>query len=64
MICVKYFLCVIGMVMIIEGVPYFLGPGKMKSWVGKLRELPDSELRMFGGAVMLVGLLLVYFGRT
>lgn len=60
---VKYFLCVIGMVMIIEGVPYFLGPAKMKFWAQKMQELPDGTLRIFGAALMLSGLLLVYIGR-
>ena len=59
-----FFLCVIGMVMIIEGVPYFLGPGKMKLWAQKLQELPDGTLRVFGLVLMGAGLLLIYFGRA
>lgn len=49
--------------MIIEGVPYFLGPAKMKFWAQKMQELPDGTLRIFGAALMLSGLLLVYIGR-
>ena len=60
----EYFICVIGMVMIIEGIPYFMGPGKMKFWAQKLQELPDGTLRIFGGALMAVGLILVYYGRS
>lgn len=59
----KYFLCVLGMVMIIEGLPYFAVPEKMKTWVKKIIELPDSILRKFGFVLMLLGLLLVYLGR-
>lgn len=59
----KYFLCVLGMVMIIEGLPYFAVPEKMKTWVKKIIELPDSILRKFGFVLMLFGLLLVYLGR-
>jgi len=59
-----FFLCVCGMVMIIEGVPYFLGPGKMKFWAQKMQELPDGTLRVFGLVLMGVGLLLIYLGRT
>jgi uncharacterized protein YjeT (DUF2065 family) len=59
----KFFLCVIGMVMIIEGLPYFAFPEKMKSWVEKIIELPDGVLRRFGFVLMLLGLLLVYAGR-
>jgi uncharacterized protein YjeT (DUF2065 family) len=59
-----YFLCVIGMVMIIEGVPYFASPATMKRWVRQILELPDGLLRRFGLALMASGLLLVYLGRT
>ena len=59
----KFFLCVIGMVMIIEGVPYFAFPDKMKYWVEKVLEMPDSLLRRFGLILMISGLFLVYIGR-
>jgi hypothetical protein len=60
----KYFLCVIGMVMIVEGLPYFAFPEKMKSWVQKLLAMPGGTLRKFGLVMMVVGLFLVYMGRT
>lgn len=60
----KYFLCVIGMVMIIEGLPYFAFPEKMKIWVQKISEIPESGLRRFGFVLMLLGLGLVYWGRS
>jgi hypothetical protein len=59
----EYFLSVIGMVMIIEGVPYFAFPEKMKLWVLKVLEMPEKNLRRFGFILMLVGLGLVYLGR-
>lgn len=60
----EFFLCVIGMVMIIEGLPYFAFPNKMKSWIKKISGSPDSSLRRFGLVLMVLGLLLVYMGRT
>ena len=60
----KYFLCVIGMVMIIEGFPYFGFPEKMKAMMTKVLEMPDDSLRKFGFVLMATGLLLVYFGRS
>ena len=60
----EFFLCVIGMVMIVEGLPYFAFPNKMKSWVGKIITSPDSSLRRFGLVLMVLGLSLVYLGRT
>ncbi len=59
-----YFLCVIGMVMIVEGLPYFACPDKMKAVIATLLEMDDSTLRRFGLFLMGFGLLLVYFGRT
>ncbi len=58
-----YFLCVIGMVMIVEGVPYFTAPEQMKRWMAKIMEMAPAALRRFGLAMMMVGLLLVYLGR-
>jgi uncharacterized protein YjeT (DUF2065 family) len=58
-----YFLCVIGMVMIIEGLPYFAFPEKMKVWVKKVLKLPHATLRRFGLVLMVLGLLLVYAGK-
>ncbi len=59
----KFFLCVIGMVMIVEGLPYFAVPQKMKSWFNKIIEAPDSTLRKLGFVFMLIGLGLVYLGK-
>lgn len=58
-----YFLCVIGMVMIVEGVPYFTAPEQMQRWMAKIMEMAPTALRRFGLAMMMVGLLLVYLGR-
>ena len=59
----NYFLCVLGMVMIVEGLPYFAFPERMKFWVSKILEMPDAWLRRFGTVLMLMGLCLVYLGR-
>ncbi len=57
----KLFLCVIGMVMIVEGMPYFVSPGKMKQVIQMIGTLDDSNLRKLGFALMVVGLCIVYF---
>jgi len=59
----EFFLCVLGMVMILEGFPYFAFPEKMKIWVRKVLEMPEAILRKFGFILMLTGLGLVYMGR-
>lgn len=59
----KDFLCVLGMVFIIEGVPYFLFPEKLKIYLAKMTTMPDSVLRFLGISAMIAGLILLYFGR-
>ncbi|MFW6283818.1 MAG: DUF2065 domain-containing protein [Desulfosalsimonas sp.] len=59
-----FFLCVIGMVMIVEGLPYFAFPDRMKEMMARVLDLPDQTLRKFGFALMLLGLFLTYIGRS
>lgn len=49
--------------MIIEGLPYFAFPQRMKAWIHKVLELPEKSLRTFGFLLMLAGLAMVYFGK-
>jgi hypothetical protein len=60
----KFFLCVIGMVLVLEGLPYFAFPEKLKSLYLKMQETSDTNLRMIGFLAMVIGLLLVYFGTS
>ena len=59
----EYFLCVIGMVMFLEGLPYAAFPSKMKIWLRSILETPSGSLRSLGLVLMLAGLLLVFIGR-
>jgi len=59
----EFFLCVIGMVMIVEGLPYFAFPEKMKLVVKKFLEMPVGNMRKFGFVLMLTGLFLVFMGK-
>ena len=59
----SFFLCVIGMVMVVEGLPYFTAPGKMKNMIQMLLTLEDNALRNFGGFLMVVGIIIVYIGK-
>ena len=56
----KFFLCVIGMVMIGEGLPYFAAPDKMKQMIQTISGLDDKSLRKFGFFLMAIGLCVVY----
>ena len=50
--------------MIFEGIPYFCAPSHVKSFAQKIGAVPDHVLRVVGFALMLIGLAVVYFGRT
>lgn len=49
-----------GLVLIVEGLPYFAFPDKMKKWIAVMQELPNSHLRVMGLVAMGLGLLLTY----
>lgn len=49
-----------GMVMIVEGLPYFAFPARMKEMVKIVTALDDAALRKFGLVLMLAGLMIVY----
>ncbi|EMS78667.1 DUF2065 domain-containing protein [Desulfotignum phosphitoxidans] len=56
----KFFLCVIGMVMIVEGLPYFAFPDRMKEMIQVIAGQDSLKLRRFGFFLMLAGLGVVY----
>jgi uncharacterized protein YjeT (DUF2065 family) len=53
----KFFLCA-------KGLPYFAFPEKIKAYLLKVYQIPDSTLRIFGFFSVAMGLILVYFGRN
>lgn len=59
----NFFLCVLGMVMIVEGLPYFVFPERMKRWISQILEMPDDWLRRLGLVLMISGLFMVYLGK-
>lgn len=60
----RYFLSVLGLVLIIEGLPYFAFPDKFKKMISKLPEVSDNVLRLFGFIAMGIGLLFIYISRA
>jgi len=60
----EYFLCVLGMVMVVEGLPYFASPARMRNWIARLAEMSDGTLRGTGFVLMVLGLVLIYLGRS
>lgn len=60
----KFFLCVLGTVLVVEGMPWFLSPRSMRRFLSQMMLFHEGRLRMVGVFLMLSGLLLVYLGTT
>jgi uncharacterized protein YjeT (DUF2065 family) len=58
-----FLLTVLGLVLVLEGMPWFLSPVGVKRLLRTIAATPDSSLRAVGLVFMLAGLLLVYLGR-
>jgi hypothetical protein len=59
----EYFLTVLGMVLIVEGLPYFTFPEKMKFLMEKVPQIPTHWLRIFGIVAISTGLLIIYLSK-
>ncbi len=56
----KLLFTLIGLVMILEGMPYVAFPEHMRKWLKQLSEMRPSALRGIGLAAMALGLLICY----
>lgn len=56
-------LTVVGLLLVIEGIPWFLSPRRFKALLAAVAETGDVFLRLAGLVAMLLGLLLVYLAR-
>jgi uncharacterized protein YjeT (DUF2065 family) len=59
----KTLFCLIGLVLIVEGLPYFAFPDRMKKWMLQIQDIPDTQLRLLGFGSMCAGLFIVYLFR-
>jgi len=59
----KLLFCLLGLVLVVEGLPYLAFPDKMKTWLQQIRQIPDNQLRIIGFLAMCFGLLLTYIFR-
>ncbi len=51
------------LVAVFEGLFLFAAPGGWKRAAEQLQALPDKQLRVVGGVVLLLGLMSLYFVR-
>ncbi len=59
----EYFLCVVGMVFIVEAVPYIAFPNKVKEFAQYIHTVPDRILQVLGIIAALAGIAIIYLGR-
>jgi len=53
----------LGLLLVLEGMPWFLSPLRLRQAMAQLASLSDGQLRVLGLLGMLSGLLLVYLAR-
>jgi len=56
-------LTAVALVLVIEGMLPFVGPGWYRRLVAQVASLGDNQLRTFGLTSMIAGLLLLFFVR-
>jgi len=56
----KLMLLLMGMVLILEGLPYAAAPEKMKVWLQTLSRMDPKQLRIVGIITVISGLLLCW----
>ncbi len=56
----KIFTLLIGLILILEGLPYAAAPEAMQGWLKKLSDTSPNVLRATGFFAMVLGLVIVY----
>ena len=59
----EYLWCTLGLVLVIEGMPYFISPEKMKMVMAEVYKIPNKYLRLMGLISMLLGAWIIYMSR-
>lgn len=57
------FVAALGLLLIFEGMPYFIFPHRMKEFLEEIQGLPDESLRKIGLFAMVLGLIIVFLAR-
>lgn len=57
-------LTAVALLLIIEGMLPFVGPGRYRQLVAQIARLGDNQLRAFGLTSMIAGLLLLFLVRS
>lgn len=56
----KLFILLVGLVLVLEGIPYVAAPEAMQEWLKKLSDINPGRLRTIGLLAMAIGLLIIF----
>ncbi len=59
----KTLITLIGLVLILEGLPYVVSPDSMQRWLRQLADMQPEHLRVAGIFAMAAGFLLCFVAR-
>ena len=59
----KLLITLIGLVLVLEGLPYAASPASMQRWLRQILEMDPELLRRVGLAAMAVGFFLVFLAQ-
>ena len=59
----KLLITLIGLVLVIEGIPYVASPQAMQRWLKQLSVTDPEKLRIMGFLAMIAGLILCFIGQ-
>ena len=60
----KEILTAVALILVLEGMLPFMGPGRYRQFVAQVVRLSDNQLRTIGLTVMITGLLLLFIVRN
>ena len=59
----ELFITLLGLILVVEGLPYVASPEAMQRWLSHLAELPPAQLRSIGLITMASGFAILIFAR-
>jgi uncharacterized protein YjeT (DUF2065 family) len=59
----KLLLTLIGLVLVLEGLPYVASPEAMQRWLRQILEMEPRQLRRIGLVAMVLGFILCYLAQ-
>ncbi|MBC8208831.1 MAG: DUF2065 domain-containing protein [Desulfobulbaceae bacterium] len=59
----KLLVLLVGMVLILEGLPYVVAPEAMREWLKKISTLPNEHVRIIGSVAMGLGFLICWVAQ-